>query len=123
MSEGLLNFESLKLQLMFVTLDKKEGFHERVAYHDYAIRPELFHWQSQHNAGPATLSGRRYIESPRNGWRFQLFVRETQEHPFIALGPVLLEGEPTGNKPMSMIWRLERSIPVAMFRRFTVLRN
>ena len=123
MSEGLLNFESIKLQLMFVTLDKKEGFHERVAYHDYAISPELFHWQSQNSAGPATVSGRRYIESPSNGWRFQLFVRETQEHPFIALGPVVLEGEPTSNKPMSMVWRLERSIPAAMFRRFTVLRN
>lgn len=123
MSKGLLNFESIKLQLLFVTLDKKEGFHERVAYHDYAISPELFHWQSQNSAGPATVSGKRYIESPFNGWRFQLFVRETQEHPFIALGPVVLEGEPSGNKPMSMVWRLERPIPATMFRRFTVLRN
>lgn len=122
MSEGLLTFESLKIQLLFVTLDKKEGFHERVAYHDYAISPEFFHWQSQNSAGPITSSGRRYVESPSNGWRFQLFVREIQDHPFIALGPVTLEGEPTGSKPMSMVWRLERPIPAAMFRRFTVLR-
>ncbi len=122
MSEGLLNIEQLKLQLLFVTLDKKEGFHERVAYHDYAVSPELFHWQSQNSAGETTLAGRRYIESPGNGWRFQLFVRETTDHPFIALGPVNLEGVPTGNKPMSMFWRLERPIPAALFRRFTVLR-
>lgn len=123
MSEGLVNFESIKLQLMFVTLDKKEGFHERVAYHDYAISPELFHWQSQNSAGPMTASGRRYVESPGNGWRFQLFVRETQAHPFIALGPAVLEGEPTGSKPMSMTLRLANPIPLAFFRRFTVLRN
>lgn len=123
MSEGLLNVEQLKLQLLFVTLDKKEGFHERVAYHDYAISPELFHWQSQNSAGETTPAGRRYIESLGNGWRFQLFVRETTDHPFIALGPVYLEGIPTGSKPMSMVWKLERPIPAALFRRFTVLRT
>jgi superfamily II DNA or RNA helicase/HKD family nuclease len=123
MSEGLLNIEQLKLQLLFVTLDKKEGFHERVAYHDYAVSPELFHWQSQNSAGETTQAGLRYIESPANGWRFQLFVRETTDHPFIALGPVNLEGIPTGNKPMSMFWKLERPIPTALFRRFTVLRT
>jgi hypothetical protein len=122
MSEGLLNIEQLKLQLLFVTLDKKEGFHERVAYHDYAISPELFHWQSQNSAGETTPAGRRYIESPGNDWRFQLFVRETTDHPFIALGPAYLEGIPTGSKPMSMVWKLERPIPTALFRRFTVLR-
>lgn len=119
---GLHNIKPLKLQLLFVTLDKKEGFHERIAYHDYAISPELFHWQSQNNAGPETASGRIYTQSASNGWRFQLFVRETPTHPFIALGPATLDGEPTGEKPMSMIWRLERPVPIAMFRRFSVLR-
>ena len=123
MFEGLLNFKPLKLQLLFVTLDKKEGFHERIAYHDYAISPELFHWQSQNNAGPDTASGRIYTQSATNGWRFQLFVRETPDHPFVALGPVTLDGEPTGAKPMSMVWKLERHVPMAMFRRFSVLRG
>ncbi|MBL8364599.1 MAG: DUF3427 domain-containing protein, partial [Comamonas sp.] len=108
---------------LFVTLDKKEGFHERIAYHDYAISPELFHWQSQNNAGPDTASGRIYTQSATNGWRFQLFVRETPDHPFVALGPVTLDGEPTGAKPMSMVWKLERHVPMAMFRRFSVLRG
>ena len=123
MFEGLLNFKAEKLQLLFVTLDKKEGFHERIAYHDYAISPELFHWQSQNNAGPDTATGRIYTQSATNGWRFQLFVRESAEHPFIALGPVVLEGAPTGAKPMSMVWRLARPIPLDMFRRFSVLRG
>lgn len=123
MFEGSLNFKHLKLQLLFVTLDKKEGFHERIAYHDYAISPELFHWQSKNNAGPGTASGRIYTESATNGWRFQLFVRETPDDPFNALGPATLDAEPTGEKPMSMVWRLQRPIPIAMFRRFSVLRG
>lgn len=123
MREGTLALAQNKIELLFVTLDKKEGFHERVAYHDYAISPELFHWQSQNSAGPLTNAGKRYLESPGNGWSFQLFVRESRDHSYIALGPVSLEGEPTGSKPMSITWRLQIPIPMAMFRRFTVLRT
>jgi superfamily II DNA or RNA helicase/HKD family nuclease len=122
MRAGVLSLPDWKIELLFVTLDKKEGFHERVAYHDYAISPELFHWQSQNSAGPDTKAGRRYLESHNNGWRFQLFVRESRDHPYIALGPVTLEGVPTGSKPMSIVWRLQVPIPMVMFRRFTVLR-
>ncbi|HRQ57413.1 MAG TPA: DUF3427 domain-containing protein [Azoarcus taiwanensis] len=79
---GVLALPESKTELLFVTLDKREGFSERIAYHDYAISPERFHWQSQRTAGPDTVAGRRYIESPANGWRFQLFVRETRDHPY-----------------------------------------
>ena len=37
-----------------MTLDKAEGNHDRISYHEYAISPELFHWQTRNNAGPAT---------------------------------------------------------------------
>ncbi len=67
-----------------MTLDKTEGYHDRISYHDYAISPELFHWQTQNNAGPDTPAGRRYIESPENGWRFFLFVRENKEAAYCA---------------------------------------
>ncbi|MEB2347469.1 MAG: DUF3427 domain-containing protein [Comamonadaceae bacterium] len=120
--KGLQDFDELKLQLLFITLDKKTGFHERIAYHDYAISPELFHWQSQNRASPDNVSGKRYTESTDNGWRFQLFVRENADSPFIPLGPAVLEGEPTGSKPMSMVWRLQQTMPLELFRRFSVLR-
>lgn len=44
-------------ELLFVTLDKREGFSERIAYHDYAVSPERFHWQTQNSAGPDTRAG------------------------------------------------------------------
>ena len=49
---------------LFVTLDKREGSASESPYYDYAISPELFHWQSQNAAGPDTKAGRRYCESP-----------------------------------------------------------
>ena len=88
-----------------------------------AISPELFHWQTQNSASRDTPSGRRYIDSPGNGWTFQLFVRECREDAYVALGPVVMTGEPSGDRPMSITWRLEVPIPLHLFRRFSVLRG
>jgi len=41
----------------------------------------------------------------------------------VALGPVVLEGEPSGATPMSMVRMLARALPAALFRRFSVLRS
>jgi superfamily II DNA or RNA helicase len=119
---GVLALHDPKVELLFVTLDKRDGFAERIAYHDYAISPELFHWQSQNSAGPDTPAGRRYCESPGNGWQFQLFVRETRDQAYCALGPVVLECW-EGNRPLSVTWRLQRALPIALFRRYSVLRT
>lgn len=111
-----------KTELLFVTLDKSEGYHDRIAYRDYAISAERFHWQTQNSAGPDTRSGRRYVESPGNGWQFQLFVRTRKADPYLACGPVLLESA-EGDRPMSITWRLSHPLPARMFREFSVLRN
>ena len=121
-SEGCLPLKDHKIELMFVTLDKREGFIERLQFHDYAISPLLFHWQSQNMAGAKNATGRRYLDSGGNGWRFQLFVREDAEHAFVALGPVKLESH-QGDKPISIIWRLSQTMPAEIFRRFSVLRS
>jgi hypothetical protein len=120
--EGCLPLPDLKIELMFVTLDKSEGFSERVQYHDYAISPERFHWQTQNRAGVNNATGRRYLDAPDNGWRFQLFVRENQESAYIALGPVTLE-QAEGDRPISITWRLTHPMPLEVFRRFSVLRG
>jgi superfamily II DNA or RNA helicase/HKD family nuclease len=118
---GKIAIEEAKVECLFVTLDKAEGYHDRISYHDYAISPELFHWQTQNNAGPDTPSGRRYIESPENGWRFFLFVRERKDAAYCAIGPatrVHIEGD----RPMSLHWKLEVALPMELFRSFSVLR-
>lgn len=119
---GVLALHERKVELLFVTLDKREGYHEKIAYHDYAISAERFHWQSQNAAGPETPAGRRYLESPGNGWRFQLFVRTAKGQPYRACGPVTLE-QAEGSKPMSIHWRLEVPLPGPLFRAFSILRD
>lgn len=119
---GALALPERKIDLLFVTLDKREGYHERIAYHDYAISTERFHWQSQNSAGPQTMAGRRYLESPGNGWAFQLFVRKAKGDPYRACGPVLLERS-EGTKPMTIYWKLVVPLPVALFQEFSVLRG
>ena len=119
---GVLALHERKVELLFVTLDKREGYHEKIAYHDYAISAERFHWQSQNSAGPETPAGRRYLESPGNGWRFQLFVRTAKGQPYRACGPVTLE-QAEGSKPMSIHWRLEVPLPGPLFRAFSILRD
>ena len=119
---GVLPLTSRKTELLFVTLDKSEGYHDRIAYRDYAISAERFHWQTQNSAGPDTPSGRRYVESATNGWQFQLFVRPRKGEAYRACGRVSLEST-HGNRPMSIVWKFEVSLPARLFREFSVLRG
>jgi superfamily II DNA or RNA helicase len=122
MVSGVLPISNRKTELLFVTLDKSEGYHDRIAYHDYAISAERFHWQSQNSAGPDTPGGRRYLESATNGWQFQLFVRPRKGEAYRACGPVTLESA-EGDRPMSIVWRLQTPLPARLFREFSVLRG
>lgn len=119
---GVLALHDRKTELLFVTLDKREGFHERIAYRDYAISPERFHWQSQNSASPNTAAGRRYLESPGNGWSFQLFVRRSKGEAYRACGPVTLERS-EGGRPMTVYWTLVVPLPVRLFQEFSILRG
>jgi superfamily II DNA or RNA helicase/HKD family nuclease len=119
---GVLPLTSRKTELLFVTLDKSEGYHDRIAYHDYAISAERFHWQTQNSAGPDTPGGRRYLESSTNGWQFQLFVRPRKGDAYRACGRVTLNSA-DGDRPMSIVWNLQTPLPARLFREFSVLRG
>lgn len=119
---GVLALHERKTELLFVTLDKREGFHERITYRDYAISAERFHWQSQNSASPNTAAGRRYLQSPGNGWSFQLFVRRSKGEAYRACGPVTLERS-EGARPMTVYWTLVVPLPVRLFQEFSILRG
>ena len=122
--EGVLAFTEERLCVLFVTLDKSEGFHDRVKYRDYAISPELFAWETQNRANPGNRLGQRFTESPGNGWRFFLFVRETPDHEFAALGEVRLERwERCEKGPIPIVWRLNNPLSAALYRSFSILRD
>lgn len=119
---GVLPLAGRRTELLFVTLDKSEGYHDRIAYHDYAISAERFHWQTQNSAGPDTPAGRRYLEGREQGWQFQLFVRPRKGDAYRACGPVTLELA-EGGRPMTIVWKLQVPLPARLFREFSVLRG
>lgn len=119
---GVCRVDRRKLELMFVTLDKSSGYHDRIAYHDYATSPTHFHWQSQNSAAPETSAGKRYLDSRTNGWQFQLFVRPNRESAYVACGPATLI-EATGARPMSIVWELHKPLPAYLFQTFSLLRG
>jgi len=122
LQSGVLALHEEKVELLFVTLDKREGYHAGIAYHDYAISPDRFHWQTQRSAGPDTPGGRRYLEGAASGWGFQLFVREHKEAPYLAMGPLVFE-RAEGDRPMSIVWVLRVPMPVTLFKQFSILRS
>lgn len=121
---GVHRMPERQVELMFVTLDKRSGFHKTIAYHDYAISHDLFHWQSQNSTAPTTRIGQRYIHSVgdrANGWTFQLFVRTDSDSAYLACGPATFQSS-HGERPMNITWRLSVPLPAAAFSQFSVLR-
>jgi superfamily II DNA or RNA helicase/HKD family nuclease len=114
--EGLLRFAEQKIELMFVTLDKSVGFHDDISYRDYAISPSKFHWETQNSTRPGSVIGRQYLESPRNGWRYFLFVRRGPDDPYFALGQAIQE-QISGASPMAIIWRLTQPMTIELFQK------
>jgi len=118
---GVWRSHEAKLEVLFVTLDKQNALHEGVAYDDYAINKELFHWQSQNTTATHGAVGQRYLNSATNGWQFQLFVRENKDKPYRACGPLeFVKSE--GSKPMSITWKLKYPLTAKLFQAYSVVR-
>lgn len=117
--EGVRFIPSLSTELLFVTLEKTEAeYSPTTMYDDYAVSEELFHWQSQGRTSAASPTGQRYLRHRELGVKILLFVREraaeghlTARYEF--LGPVEYV-EHHGERPMSILWRLEHPLPARL---------
>jgi len=119
--EGVLNIADENTELLFVTLDKCEKqFSATTMYHDYAISPSLFHWQTQNSSKPTSGRGLSYIQQKTNKKTFILFVREQAKDEygktmgFVNFGPVdFVKYE--GSQPMNITWKLKHAMPSFMW--------
>lgn len=119
--EGILNIASANTELLFVTLNKCEKqFSATTMYHDYAISPTLFHWQTQNSARPNSGRGLGYIKQKENNKTFLLFVREQAKDEngrtmgFVNFGPVdFVKYE--GSQPMNITWQLKHPMPAYLW--------
>ncbi len=118
---GIMKVSDTQQELLFVTLDKTgTSFSPTTRYRDYAVSRERFHWESQGAASVSRPSGRRYLDSPGNGWVFHLFVRTDEHAAFAYLGPVTYESH-AGDRPIGIVWRLVHPMPAMLYDRYAVL--
>lgn len=117
---GILKVDGQR-ELLFITLDKSaKSFSPTTRYRDYAISPALFHWETQGVASVHKESGKRYVESPGNGWSFYLFVRTDPEAPYAFCGQGVFQSH-EGDRPITVTWRLENALPAGLYQRYATL--
>ncbi len=108
-----------RADLLAFTLDKTTGqFSPTTRYKDYAISPELIHWESQSVTRAESETGRRYQNHAANGSSVMLFARRrSDERAFYFLGPATYV-QHESELPMAITWRLQHSLPGDLFAAF-----
>ena len=119
--EGVLFSPAANADAFFVTLQKSEAdYSPTTMYRDYAISPELFHWESQSGTTVASKTGQRYVNHQKLGSHILLFVRESKVTDFGGGAPYLFLGEAKyvehrGERPIAITWRLREQMPADHF--------
>lgn len=105
--------------LFAFTLDKSAGsFSPTTRYRDYAISPDLIHWESQSVTSLDSETGRRYINQATRGTNVVLFARlSTADRAFWCLGPATYVSH-QGERPIAITWRLHNRLPGDLFAEF-----
>ena len=113
-------------ELLFITLEKSDSeYSPTTRYEDYPISPTLFHWESQNTVSPETEKGRRYLTHAERGENVVLFVRERKKGPRDETAPYVCLGNATyvhheSERPMRIVWKLERAMPARLFQQSKV---
>ncbi len=107
--------------LFFITLEKAEDHYSPTTmYRDYAISPDLFHWESQSLTSVESLTGQRYLRHRATGSHVLLFVRQHKHEAgrtaaYTCLGAADYVSH-QGSRPIAITWRLRIPMPDDFFR-------
>ncbi|MDE8670764.1 DUF3427 domain-containing protein [Pseudarthrobacter sp. H3Y2-7] len=119
--EGVAWCPATSTDAFFVTLNKNDKKHSATTtYKDYAISPELFHWESQNATSPGSPTGRRYLDRASHGSKILIFTRDTADDetgmtvPYTCLGQVDYV-QHAGERPIAITWRLHRPMPADVY--------
>jgi superfamily II DNA or RNA helicase/HKD family nuclease len=119
--EGVYFDRETNTDLFFVTLEKTEGHYSpSTMYRDYAISPELFHWESQSQTSVDSETGQRYLSQRTRNTNVILFVRhrkheEGRTAAYTCLGPADYVSH-KGSRPVEITWQLRYAMPDDFFR-------
>ncbi|WP_326964854.1 DUF3427 domain-containing protein [Arthrobacter sp. PL16] len=119
--EGVAWCPQTSTDAFFVTLNKDDKNHSAsTMYKDYAISPELFHWESQNATSHSSPTGQRYLDRKGHGSHVLIFTRPTAEDetglavPYTCLGAVDYV-QHSGEKPIAITWKLHRPMPADVY--------
>jgi superfamily II DNA or RNA helicase/HKD family nuclease len=119
--EGVAWCPATSTDAFFVTLNKDDKKHSATTmYKDYAISPELFHWESQNATSPGSPTGKRYLDRASQGSKVLIFTRDTADDetgltvPYTCLGQVDYV-QHAGERPIAITWKLHRPMPADVF--------
>ena len=104
-----------------MTLEKTEvHYSPSTMYRDYAISPDLFHWESQSTTSVESPTGQRYLNHRTRGSHVVLFVRH-RKHEGVRTAPYTCLGAADyvshqGSRPIAITWRLRDPMPEDFFR-------
>jgi hypothetical protein len=119
---GVAWCEAVRTDAFFVTLRKNESeYSPTTMYRDYALSPDLFHWESQNGTAVASPTGQRYLNHVRHGSHVLLLARETRAtewggpRPFRCFGPVEYVSH-EGERPIAITWRMRHPMSVDALR-------
>lgn len=119
---GVVYSESLRLDALMVTLKKSDAHYSpSTMYRDYALSPDLFHWESQNATSATSGTGERYVGHGQLGSHVILLAREHRTSDWGGPGAYTCLGPATyvshlGDRPMAITWRLHSPMPAALFR-------
>ena len=119
--EGVLWHRDTNTDYFFITVEKSEKHYSpSTRYRDYAVSPEVLHWESQSQTTERSPTGQRYIHHAARGSTVMLLVRARNKDvggrtvAFNFLGPATYI-EHKGERPMAILWRLLRPMPLDLF--------
>lgn len=111
--------EDAATDLFAFTLDKTGGgFSPTTRYRDYAISPDLIHWESQSTTRAESEVGQRYQHHASMGTSVLLFARlQRNDRAFWCLGPASYVSH-VSERPMQITWRLHTPLSGDLFAAF-----
>lgn len=117
--EGVKYLKDIKTDVLLVTLNKSDKeYSPSTMYDDYSISESQFCWQTQSTISDHTVTAQRYFSGEG---KILLFVRDTKKNslgsvPYTFLGTVHHQSH-SGNRPVSIIWKLDYQIPPRYLRK------
>ncbi len=126
-AQGVAWVPEVRVDALLVNLRKTErDFSPTTMYRDFALSPDLFHWESQNNTAIASEPGQRYLHHRERNTHVVLFVREApkddmgESAPFLCLGSCEYV-EHHGERPIAITWKLRRAMPGETFQLASVV--